>query len=369
MATKVPQKFAASKATLSMSAVLDLLQTVGHEVTYLVEGDMGSGKTSLGKELAARTGMRFVYFDATTKTDVGDLNLPYFMNDEAGNPVAVKTVPHEEFGVHYGEDIVLMIDEYGKNRGIQNALNKLMQERVVGTIPLSPRSILFATTNLGSENVGDMLPPHARNRVGIVRMLKPSFDEWMRWAAVNDIDPVLIGAVHEFPQMLNSFTEYENPQENEYIYDPRDPTRTSFVTPRSLAKCSPVLRARESLGMSTVQQAMTGLIGGKAAADIITITTLNDTLPKYNDIVLRPKDIKIPDSVGAKIMSSITCMQRVEKDDYDPVHEYILRMPMEIQGLFFNQLMKHPKKQEWVPMRSKFTEFVRKNFNMFSADK
>lgn len=368
MATKLTKTtFTASTPTLSMTAVIDLICSVGDEVTILVQGDMGSGKTSLLTEVAKRKRMRGVYFDCTTK-DIGDLFLPDISRSMSGEAQCVSFIPNEEFGVHHNQPIVLMLDELGKNRGILNGLLRVMQERHIGSRPLPKGSIVFATTNLGAENVGDMLPPHARNRIMVIRMLKPNFEEWMVWSSLNDIEPALIGAAHENQEFFQSFTDYENPDENMYIYDPRVPSRTSFVTPRSLAKCSPVLRNRAVLGEHTTKEAMAGLIGGAAAAQIMIVVTLDDQLPTYEDIARRQKDVKIPDSAAAKIMTAIKCLQRVERNDYDEVHDYILRMPMEIQGVFFNQVMKHPKKKEWVPETEKFTQFIRKNFGMFTSN-
>lgn len=363
MATK-QVSFASSTPILTLTACIDLIQHVGPDVTVLVQGDMGSGKTSLLKEVVKRTGMKGVYFDCTTK-DLGDLFLPDIYR-EAGVGTAVSFVPNEEFGVHLGEPIVLMLDELGKNRGIMNGLLRVMQERSVGARPLPEGSIVFATTNLGAENVGDMLPPHARNRIMVIRMQKPGFEEWMTWAAQNGIDPALIAAVHEFPQMLESFTDVENPQDNPYIYDPRDASRTSFVTGRSLEKCSYVLGKRQFLGDDTVTKAIMGLIGAKAALDIMTMVNLGDTLPKYHAIVAGPTSVKVPNSVGGQIMSALTCMQRVEQDDFSAVFTYVKRLPMEIQAMFANQLMKAPIKSRWVASNADFTEFARKNYNLFS---
>lgn len=364
MATKnASTKFAASTAVLTLSQCVDLIVNVGNEITVLVQGDMGSGKTSLLKEISARTGMRGVYFDCTTK-DLGDLYLPRISDTEGGDYVSF--VPNEEFGLHHGEPIVLMLDELGKNRSILNGLLRVMQERYVGARPLPEGSIVFATTNLGAENVGDMLPPHARNRIMIERMQKPDAPQWSAWAANNEIDPSLIAAVHEFPQMLESFTDVEDPATNPYIYDPRDTSRTAFVTPRSLEKLSHLLKKRGVLGDEIVMQGAIGLVGGKAAGDIMTMVQLGDTVPKFHEIVANPDKVKVPTAIGARIISAITCMQRVQQADFAAVFTYVQRLPMETQALFCSSLIKNKAKASWVVNQSKFTEFAFKNFNILN---
>jgi len=59
-------------------------------------------------------------------------------------------------------------------------------------------------------------------------------------------------------------------------------------------------------------------------------------------------------------------MQRVEATDFPDVFKYVQRLPMEIQALFANQLMKAPSKSVWVARQQSFTDFARKNFNLFT---
>jgi hypothetical protein len=365
MATKTQAtktSFTTNKPTLTHTQTVDAIARLGHKQTFLVEGDMGSGKTSMLKELVARTGMRGVYFDCTTK-DLGDLFLPRIV--DMGDADCVRFVPNEEFGIHFNEPIILMLDELGKNRSILNGLNRVMQERYIGSRPLPEGSIVFATTNLGTENVGDLLLPHARNRVKVIRRLKPDADEWMTWAMNNGINPALIAAVREIPQMLASFTDYEDPKENPYIYDPRDSSRVSFVTHRSLAACSEDLNNRAFLGDHVVTQTMAASIGMKAALDIMTYVNLGDTIPRFSQIIASPEVVDVPMQPGALIMSALGCLQAVQEDTFKPVFTYIQRLPMEIQALFCKQVFKMPSKQQFVIKNNAFTQYASKNFAMF----
>ena len=364
MATAKTVSFTASNATLTLNECVDMVQHTGMDVTWLIQGDMGSGKTSLLKDIAKRTGMPGVYFDCTTK-DLGDLFLPDIYR-EAGLGKCVNFVPNQEFGIHLDRPIVLMLDEVGKNRSIINGLLRVMQERSIGSTPLPEGSIVFATTNLGSENVGDMLPPHARNRIGVVRMKKPDADVWQAWAMNNGVDHTVIAFVHEFPQVLVSFTDVDKPDENPYIYDPRDAGRTAFVTGRSLEKLSHLAKKRSIVGDNILRQGAIGLIGAKGANDYLTMVSLDDALETYEEVAMHPMEAKVPDTAAGQIMMCLKCMTRVDEKEFRNVFEYIKRLPMEMQALFANQLIKSPSKAPWVARQSTFTQFAQANYGLFA---
>lgn len=368
MTTKLQGNSFSAMPTLSHSAMVQAIRHTGHEHSIIVQGGMGGAKTAMLKEIAALTGMRPVLFDCTTKVDIGDALMPSFHKDKDGQIDSFSHVPNIEFGLHLKEDIVLCVDEVGKNRALMPGLTRLFQERIFGNVQMTERSILFGCTNLAAENVGDVLSPLLRNRVTVMRKLSPTNEEWvLNFAIPNGIDPILIAAAYEFPQFFHSFTDYEEPKPDHDFYDPRVPSRTAFVTCRSLAGCNPYVANRRILGDESVLQLVAGTIGFNAAHKILTFMSLDDTLPKYEEIVHRPKETGVPEAAGAKIMLVLKLMQRVEQEDYNEVHTYMERLPMEMQGLFFNQIIKAASKRKWVEKEPKFTEFVRKNFAMFTS--
>ena len=129
-----------------------------------------------------------------------------------------------------------MIDEFGKaNPSVKNGMMRIMLERP----NMHKESIIFATTNLGAEGVGDLLLPHHRNRITVIRMKKPNATAWIEDFALNaGIHPSLIMWVKEHgEQLFQSFEDIEKPDDevggNPYIYHPQA-QRPAFVTPRSL---------------------------------------------------------------------------------------------------------------------------------------
>ena len=324
--------------SLSLSQTADLIAAVGDLRTVLASGEMGIGKSSMLKMLRNKPELKdhfFCYVDITTK-DVGDFMVPK-IKDIDGNEVC-RFVPNEEFGLHFkGKKVVMMLDELGKAKGgVMNACLRLMQERSLGTYDLE--GIVFATTNLSVEGIGDNVPPHARNRVIQTRVAKPSAEDFIGFAINNNFNPIVIATVQEFPEMLASFEDYEKPEQNMYINDPRD-IRPAFVTPRSLETASDIINRTMVLGDDVMCHALKGAVGEKAMHNLLTMVRLDTQLASWDDIIKSPETIGVPTSAAAACMLIAKAVQRIEKQTMDAWMTFLPRMSKESQGLFARSVM------------------------------
>jgi len=354
---------------LNLDQASALIGAVGQQRTVLVQGEMGTGKTTLLKTLSKQFPNHVAcYFDATTK-DVGDITIPNVMRLNDSDEF-VRYVPNEEFGVHTGKPVILMIDEFGKaNPAVKNALLRVILEREVGCHKLHPDSIVFATTNLGAEGVGDLLPAHARNRVTVVTTRKPSNVEWIEWGINNGVDHTLLGWCKDNPQLFHSFVDIEDPDENPYIFHPKS-QRAAFVSPRSLEAASDTLKVRDAMDDQTVTAALMGTIGERGAMDLMAFVKMADQLPSLDSIKSDPLSAKVPDSASAVCMVVYRALATIDKDWIDAWMDYMVRLDKEAQGMFVNGVRaKNYSKQSVVMTNRKFTEWAMQNNYMFAADK
>jgi len=356
--------------SLGINQTADLIEVIGSTNSTLVQGNMGTGKTSLLYILAARLPThKPVYLDGTTLIDSADM----FMVKYSDDGLTFKTVPLEDLGLHMPDQpIILMIDELGKmNRSAQLATLRLQLERKHGNLSLHPDSIVFSTTNLGSEGVGDLLPAHARNRLTVVTMRKPDNMEWIEWGIDNDIDPALLGFCKEHPELFHSFEQYENPKENPYIFHPRsEEPRVAFVTPRSLHKASHILRKRSLLDDKQLTAALMGTIGAPAALDLATFVQMADKLPTRDQIENDPTNAPVPDSPAAMCMVVYRALATIERKWVDSWLTYMDRLPKEAQGLFVNGVRTpNYSRRDYVTQTTKYQNWCLANNYMFSADK
>jgi hypothetical protein len=282
----------------------------------------------------------------------------------------VSYAPNEELGIHYNEPVIVMLDEYGKaNPAVKQGLTAFMLERRLGNNKLHPDSIVFATTNLGAEGVGDLLVAHQRNRISVVTARKPNNMEWIEWGINNDIDHTLLGWCKDNPQLFHGFDIYKNPDDNPYIYHPKQ-QRASFVTPRSLEAASDILKARAHMDDMTVTAMLMGTIGDRGAMDLMAFVKLADQLPSLESIKKSPETAKVPTSAAAVCMVVYRTLAAIEKDWIDNWMVYLNRLDKEAQGMFANGV-RAPKygKQAMVMTNKNFTQWAMQNSYLFAADK
>lgn len=359
---------AVSMYALSLDQIENTIMLGGKHRTMLVQGHMGTGKSSLLRSLAKKLPDHVAcYFDCTTK-DLGDITIPQLgtMDDQG----YVRYVTNEELGMHLKKPIILMVDEYGKaNPAVKNALLRTMLERKMGSYELHPDSIVFATTNLGAEGVGDVLPPHARNRMTIITSRKPTNMEWIEWGINNGIDHTLLGWCKDNPQLFHTFEDVKDPEQNPYIYHPKA-ARASFVTPRSLEAASDWLKVRDGMDDQSLTATLMGTIGERGAMDLMAFVKLSDQLPSLDSIKKDPMNAKVPTSDAAVCMVVYRTLATIDRDWMDAWMDYMNRLDKEAQGLFANGV-RSPNygKQAVVMTNKKFTQWAMQHNYMFAADK
>ena len=367
---------------VSLAQATNMIRLCGSTNTILLQGHMGIGKSSILKTLAKMLpGHVPVYFDCTTK-DLGDITIPKLdtKNDDGTDADFVRFVANEEMGLHHGKPIILMIDEYGKaNPAVKNAMLRLMLERKTAGYTAPEGSIIFATTNLGAEGVGDLLPAHARNRITVLRTRKPTNVEWIEDFAIDaGIDHTLLAWVSENGQIFQSFEDCPKPDDNEYIYHPSAPGRVSFVTPRTLELASNWLKLRTHMSDLELTAALVGTIGPRAAGDLAAYIRIADQLPTLEEIKNHPTTAKVPTSETATCMVVHRTLGTIERNWTDAWMDYMVRLSKEAQGMFANAVRRSVDKKKdgtgnkrliEVNTNRKYMEWCLANSYLFAAEK
>ena len=332
-----------SKVNFSLTTSIDetkqLIKSIGTTNTVVVVSEPGVGKSTILEMLKAEMGedeYDYIYVDCPVK-DMMDIAASIPNHTSKTLEYYVSSL----FKMGNGKKKVIMLDEFMKSPKLMQIIyTRLMLERSVGDEQLPEGSYVFATSNNASDGVGDGMLAHVGNRVCLVNMRKPNHDEWNTWASANGIArPIRAWAAMN----TKAFKSYLDPdqQDNPYIFKPSS-TNKSFVSPRSLAKCSPIVEKRSEFSENALTVALAGTAGEAFAKSIAAFISLEGRLTKYEDIIKNPKTISVPDNVSALVMMLFEAIDKLDtQDTLNKYMDFVNRIPQEeIQSIFFTMMMR-----------------------------
>lgn len=360
------------KLKLSLNQVINLIAEGGKTNTVLVEGPMGQGKSSMGKVLSdmfpAHT---YCYFDCTIK-QAGDVVIPKIKNVEETDSDYVRFATAEDLGAHLGGPVIINLDEIGKApAGVRDSLMRLMLERKIGPYTLHPDSLVFATTNLAAEGLGDMIKPHHANRITVVTLRHMTNTEYIEWGVNNGVDVSVLSWAKDNPHAFASFEDYENPNDNEYIFHPRA-NRVAVCTPRSITRASGWVALRDKLDKQSLTAAICGTIGTRAGLDMMAHVDLIGQMPTIESIRRDPHNAVVPSSMPALSMVIYKALQNIDSSWADSWFAYLKRLTPVAQAVFVNGVRAQsysPQRRSVVMNSAEFTAWVHQNNHLFSVDR
>lgn len=340
-----------------------LIPTIGKELTPVIQSEPGCGKTSLLKmiEEDLGDGYDYIYVDCPVK-DMSDIAMTIPNHDTK----TLDSYVGKLFKLDSPKPKVILLDEFMKSpKLLQVIFTRLMLERTVGDVSLPRESIVFATSNNASDGVGDSMLAHAGNRVCILKMQKPDVDSWLKWANNNAVQPLIRAWVHMFPRALASYVD-GGQEDNPYIFHPSRPN-LSFVSPRSLAKASVIVKNRDALGDNAVMCALAGTIGASASADMSAFLKLEKELPRFEDILDKPSDIKIPTEVSAVLMLMFQATDNLKtQDDLSKFMKFVNRIESsELQAVFFTMMVRHKDGVKLARNNMEIAKWATENHELF----
>lgn len=351
--------------TLSINECATLISEVGKHVTVVVRGEPGTGKSSILKLLREMHGdaYDYVYIDGPTFGD-GDMG--------ANIPVSeTKTMEFFAAGLlklDSPKPVIYMIDEYLKVSKLMKIIfTRLILEREIGDRKLPEGSIVFATSNLSSDNVNDTKGAHEQNRIIEVEMSKPDHKKFNVWATARGLTALIRAWVSFMPKCLHSYRKItpEQLRDNEFIFNPSKPV-SAFVSPRSLEMADHILQRRAVLGDTVVKTALAGTVGPAAAESMMMFARLEKDLIQTAEILRDPMGVRMPDSVAALMMTLFHAVDDLNtQDELLDFMRFMSRVKSEeYRGVFLSMLCEN-KRTTALAMRNKeVSEWYRNNYKL-----
>lgn len=334
----------ADAVTIEQAAAIIPTLSATHEgedshITPILLSEPGVGKTSTLKLIEKQLGdaYDYIYVDCPSK-DYMDI---------------AATIPNHEtkaldqyigslFKMDSPKPKCIMLDEVFKVPKLMGVLwTRLMLERTAGDMPLPIGSIVYGTSNNGSDGVGDNMQAHQANRVCLLPMQKPDWRQWCKWAAENGVSSTLRAFVAMNPRILASYKD-GGQDNNELIFNPTKPSQcVSFASPRSLFKSNRIVMNRDTIGAAAAEVALAGTIGLPAAKALSVFIDMEKQLIPVKDIVANPEGVSMPEDVAALCMIMFNATDEIQtQDELSSFMKFVKRMNQsELQSIFFTMLM------------------------------
>jgi len=320
--------------SVNHAEAVELVASVGGEVTFLFQGEPGIGKSSMLKDLSKRFPEHEVAYLDCANLDLGDIAMPFI--DRELN--CTRYYPNAYFKLHTGKPVLIMLDELTKaQQSVQNMLLPLLQEGRLADKKLPDGSRVFATGNLLGDGVGDHIKMHAVNRMSLVPFRKPNSEEWIKWALRNNVTEQVIAFVDQYPETMASYLD-PSQSKNKYIYNPKEVQR-GFCSPRSFEKASHIIKKRSAIGDEPMLAALIGALGESGARDLHAFVNLDDKLPTLESIIADPHSASVPSDPVAICILSYKAVMHITRESMERWVIYMKRLPKEIQGTFARSLL------------------------------
>lgn len=344
---------------IPFAAMAGYLADFGEDVTIMIQGAPGIGKSALLNVLKQDprfAGYHTAYVDCANLS-LGDLAMPCV------DPTVMVTnyAPNSIFHVDPDVPTLVLLDELAKSSNeVLNMLAPVVNEKRLGDRRFHPKSIVFCSSNMFEDALGDKLQAHISSRMTIVVMDPPTPTDWCAWAQANGRHPLIISAVTTYPVLLEVY--YNRPEDaapNAYIFDPSHANLTQFSCPRTLDKCDTFVR-RYMDGTKTMPEAhfrafLAGTIGNPAASLLITLSELDALLPTKAEVIADPGRAmdKLRGAGGeglaaATLLSSNLAASIQSLHELEQVAAFILKMEhMEVRYHYQHMVIKTQRYAQW----------------------
>ena len=247
---------------------------------------------------------------------------------------------------------IVFLDEYGQGDGDTKRVSaQLLLKGEVGPHKLKPGIGVIAASNRATDRSGvtkdfDFVI-NRRMEIGIA----DNIDAWLEWALTNKVSPMTMSFANQNPTIVFS----------DGVPEKQGP----WCTPRSLVMVDKLLQTKAARNGGvipedpTTVEAIQGLIGAGAATALMIFVKLEREMPKYEEIVKRPMDTKVPSKPDSQMLVCYNLAHRVQQDDAEAVIKYVERMPKEFAVTFATaackktpMIVRTPAFQAWTKANS-----------------
>lgn len=294
-----------------------------------VESSPGIGKTQISGQAATELNVSLMTIHAPL-LQPEDYGFPVISADKKSVDFVVSKEKFPIEGSDCADSGIFLIDELSQaDNSAQKILANLIQEREIHGKKLKKGWAIVTTGNRITDRAGaNRILSHLKNRLTVVE-LEASLDDWTQWALNNGVQPEVVSFIRFRPELLNQFDA-----QNDINATPR-----AWVegVNAALGKIDPALEFA----------VFRGDVGEGPAAEFMAFLKIFRKLPSPDAIMLNPTKAAIPKEPATLYALCGALANKVTKDNFGRVMQYIGRMPPEFGVLFVRDAIRlHPEIQE-----------------------
>ena len=345
---------------ITLADAASIIAATGDVTTTILLGEPGIGKSSIRHEILAKLGWgddQCVYLDAPL-LDFPDFYMPSVVDGVTHNAY------HQRWHLDSDKPQLYMVDEIGKMSGVTKPMiTRFLLERTVSDKPIPKGSIVFATSNLTTDGVGDTFQALLNNRVHVNHVSKPPANDVVEFGTARGMNGTLLYFIGENPEVCASYVDMteEERKTNKYVFNPNSNTG-AFCSNRSFWFASNTLNMMEA-GKLTRPQAMAhicGAIGAPATGELWATVELADSLPTRSSIYKTPDQARVPDSLASQLLLATRLASGLDNDNADATTTYMCRLEAVTGRMIFKSkptiAMRSQAMRDWVTSFTK--EFI-----------
>ena len=342
---------------LNHNECVEAILTAGPDLTPLITSEPGCGKSSMLKSCAIANGDEwrkvgdhfpadkyvYIYADCSCM-DVGDLAMR--IPDRDSNTLV--SMVSGLFQMHDPRPKIIMLDEAFKSpKMMQIMFMRVILERCIGDYPLPEGSMVFATSNNITDNVGDGILAHGVNRIMFIDYRKPDADELNIHFTEIGVSAMTRAWLAMNRRAMYSYVscDEEELKTNPFIFNPTKKP-TPFVSPRSLHKADTVVvKKLGKIGEKVSEAMLAGIVGTAAASSMCSFFKMANDIHSIKMVCKDPDGTPLPEKDAALLLMMFNAIDEITtQNDLSAFMKYLKRKGSNMfTGLFFTMALSTKK--------------------------
>jgi len=302
---------------MNISSFIKISSKLPPHIAVLMRGSTGIGKSAIVAQISQDTKLPLIDVRGSTMTE-GDVG--GYPDVEGMKKKKVMTFCMPSWFLRACEEpVILFLDELNRSLpAVQQAFFQIVLDRCLGNdengnpYQIHPETKVFAAVNHGSEYDVNEMDPALLRRFWTVD-IQPTAEDWLSWAKINNIDPLII-------EFLTTRTLHLAPEPNTFEPGVVFPTPASWTRLDESLKFADIdLMDAGKKSKSLIFNLASGFIGNPTAIEFA------DYVEKY-EVNITPEDIL---------------------NGYDRCEDKVKAMSNDSINLLIERLAEHGKDNNW----------------------